>query len=48
MKYSPDLVQDLPIQMIQAWRCPNQGPNDDLALMEDIMKNGITDPLKLA
>lgn len=47
MKYSPDLVSDLPIQMIQGWRCPNPSPIDDLALMEDIMKNGITDPIEI-
>jgi len=42
-----DLVQEMPIVLLDKWRCLTPSPNDDLALMEDIMQNGITEPIIL-
>ena len=47
MKYPKDLIQDLPIQMIEPWRSPKPSPNNDLAMMEDLMTNGILDPIEI-
>ena len=47
MKYPKDLIQDLPIQMIEPWRSPKPSPNNDLAMMEDLMANGILDPIEI-
>jgi len=37
----------MPVQLLTQWKNPTPSPNDDLALMEDISKNGITDPIVL-
>ena len=44
----PVLIQSMPIMLIKQWANPDYSPNDDLALMEDIMQNGIQDPLILS
>ena len=41
------LVQQMPIVLINQWANPSFSPNDDLALMNDIMENGVTDPVIL-
>ena len=49
MEYTGDqsLIQMMPIQMILPWASKSPSPNDDLALMEDIMQNGVKDPVIL-
>lgn len=47
MVYPKELIQNLPVQMIAPWRCPMPSPNDDLALIEDIMTNGIIEPIEI-
>lgn len=42
-----DLVQEIPIVLLDKWRCLTPSPNDDLALMTDIMENGIVEPIVL-
>jgi len=38
-------VQKIPIQLLAPWRNPTPSPNDDLKLIMDIDKNGITEPV---
>lgn len=45
--YPPELIQNLPIQIIQAWRSPKPRPWNEQELIEDIKKNGITDPIEI-
>jgi len=40
-------VEQLPVKLLEQWKCPTPSPNDDLALMEDIMQNGILEPIIL-
>ena len=47
MTYPVAAIQDLPILMIEKWRNPTPSPNNDLEMMEDIMVNGITDPVEI-
>ena len=47
MEYPRELIQNLPVQMIAPWRCPTPSPNNDLELMQDIMTNGIVDPIEI-
>jgi len=47
MEYPVELIQDLPLLMIEPWRCPTPSPNNDLAMMEDLMANGIKDPIEI-
>jgi hypothetical protein len=42
-----EFIQQMPVQLLTQWKNPTPSPNDDLALMEDISKNGITDPIVL-
>lgn len=42
-----NLAQDVPILMLEKWANPHYSPNDDLALMQNIMANGITEPIIL-
>lgn len=37
----------MPVQLLTQWRTPTPSPNDDFALMEDISKNGMQDPIVL-
>jgi hypothetical protein len=37
----------MPVQLLTQWKNPTPSPNDDLALMEDISKNGILEPIIL-
>mgnify|MGYP001166624375 CR=1 FL=1 len=47
MTYPAAAIQDLPILMIEKWRNPTPSPNNDLELMEDIIANGITEPIEI-
>lgn len=47
MGYPEELIQKLPVQMLAPWRCTTPSPSNDLALMEDIMQNGIIDPIEI-
>lgn len=50
MEYTGDrsLIQIMPIALIRQWANPRPIPNhDDLALMNDIITNGIRDPIIL-
>ena len=40
-------VQKVPIVILDQWKNPTPSPIDDLALMEDIMQNGILEPIIL-
>ena len=40
-------VEQIPVKLLEQWKCPTPSPNDDLALMEDIMQNGILEPIIL-
>lgn len=42
------LIQQMPIQMLAPYRNPDFSPTDDLALMSDIMENGVQDPIVLS
>ena len=42
-----EFVQNMPVQLLTQWRTPTPSPNDDFALMEDISKNGMQDPIVL-
>ena len=48
MNYGAEHTQQMPIALIRQWANPHYSPNDDLALMESIMQNGIQDPLVLS
>lgn len=43
-----NLIQEMPIVMLKQWANPHYSPNDDLALTQDIMENGIQDPIILS
>lgn len=45
--YPVEMIQSLPIPMLTQWANPAYRPNDDLALMQDIMLNGIQDPIEI-
>lgn len=42
-----ELIQNMPIAMLKQWANPHYSPSNDLELMEDIMQNGIVDPIIL-
>ena len=42
------LIQEMPIVLLNNWRCLTPSPNDDLALMDDIAQNGIIEPIVLS
>lgn len=42
-----EFIQQMPVQLLTQWKNPTPSPNDDLALMEDISKNGILEPIIL-
>ena len=41
------LIQQMPVQLLDQWKNPTPSPNNDLELIEDIMQNGIQDPIIL-
>jgi hypothetical protein len=41
------LIQQMPVVLLDQWKCPTPSPNNDLELMEDIMQNGIQEPIIL-
>lgn len=49
MEYTGDrsLIQMMPIAILRQWANPTPSPANDLELMNDIMQNGIRDPLML-
>lgn len=40
-------TQQMPVVLLEKWRSPAPSPSNDLALMDDIMANGVTDPIEL-
>ena len=45
--YPPEMIQNIPVPILKDWRCETPSPNNDLDLIEDIMKNGITGPVEI-
>lgn len=45
MEYPREYIQSLPVPMIAQWRSPTPSPNNDLELIEDILANGIKEPI---
>jgi len=45
--FDKGLIQQVPIQILKQWRNPTPSPINDLEFMEDLMTNGVTDPVIL-
>ena len=42
-----NLVQEMPVVLLNQWRCLTPSPNDDLVLMDTMLQDGIIEPIVL-
>lgn len=47
MDFDPNLIQQMPIQLISKWANPHYSPTNELELTESLMMNGVQEPIVL-